>query len=393
MTPRDLSHSDRIHWLRLARTPRIGPVNFHRLVSRYGSAAAALDALPGLARDRGMPPPRLPDPDLIKRELETTHAAGFRIIESCSPAYPPALTCIADPPPVLVTRGRVDLMHRPACAIVGARNASAAGLRFARELASGLSAEDIIITSGLARGIDGAAHQGALAGGTIAVLAGGPDHVYPPEHNDLYARIAETGLIVSEMPLGFSPTARDFPRRNRLVSGLSLGTLVVEAATRSGSLITARLANEQGRDVMAIPGSPIDPRAQGCNQLLKDGAHLVQGVEDILDILARAQCPQRGDPASRNVREYAVDEIDLAPEIDGADVDRPDDIEAKPSPEAGKTWSPSERLLDLVSPTPVSIDELARQSGLPPGVVASTMMELEMSGAVTHLPGGLIQSR
>lgn len=393
MTPRDLSHSDRIHWLRLARTPRIGPVNFHRLVSRYGAAAAALDALPGLARDRGIPPPRLPDPDLIEREVETTLAAGYRIIESCTPAYPPPLTCIPDPPPVLVTRGRVELMHRPACAIVGARNASAAGLRFARELASGLSAEDIIITSGLARGIDGAAHQGALAGGTIAVLAGGPDHVYPPEHGDLYAGIAETGLIISEMPLGYSPTARDFPRRNRLVSGLSLGTLVVEAAPRSGSLITARLANEQGRDVMAIPGSPIDPRAQGCNQLLKDGAHLVQGVEDILQILAQAQRPQRGDAASRSVREYAVDDIDLAPALDTTGERCLGGAEDCLSPDSGEARTPGEHLLDLVSPTPVSIDELARQSGLPPGVVASTMMELEMSGAVTHLPGGLIQSR
>ena len=368
-----------IDWLRLARTPGLGPVGIARLMAHYNTPAEAIDALPGRARRAGRAVPAIPDADRVSREIEAADRAGVRLLCLTDPDYPAALAAIPDAPPVIAVKGRTELLDAFACGMVGARNASAAGLRLARELAHGLGSAEVCVVSGLARGIDGACHAGALETGTVAVLAGGLDHIYPPEHDRLHAAIAEQGALVSEMPLGHTPRARDFPRRNRLISGLSRGVLVVEAALRSGSLITARLAAEQGREVMAIPGSPIDPRARGTNRLLREGAHLVESVEDILAIL------RDSPPLPAGVRENPTEEADLLDTdwLDDVDEDRPD----RETP-----VDPVARLRALLSPAPVSADELARQSGLPPGQVQAALMELEQDGHLARLPGGLVQT-
>lgn len=372
-------HAERVMWLRLARTEGLGAVGFARLIARYVTAEAALDALPGRCRKAGKPAPVIPSRETIEAELDAVDRIGGVILTGIDPGFPPLLAAIPAPPPALVVKGDLALLDRPACAMVGARNASAAGLRFARELAHGLGGEGIVVVSGLARGIDGAAHAGALETGTIAVVAGGIDHIYPPEHADLHNAIAERGLVVSERSLGRIPTARDFPRRNRLISGLSRGTVVVEAALRSGSLITARFAAEQGREVMAVPGSPIDPRARGSNQLLRDGAHLIETVEDVTGILAGLQSlPQ--------VREAAPQSGD-----DLFDEDWPDTPVDEAADAGNDDISGTSRIRSLVSPTPVSVDEIARQSGLPAGTVSAMLMELELTGEVARLPGGLVQ--
>jgi DNA processing protein len=368
-----------IDWLRLARTPGLGPVGIARLMAHYNTPAEAIDALPGRARRAGRAVPAIPDADRVCREIEAADRAGVRLLCLTDPDYPAALAAIPDAPPVIAVKGRTELLDAFACGMVGARNASAAGLRLARELAHGLGSAEVCVVSGLARGIDGACHAGALETGTVAVLAGGLDHVYPPEHDRLHAAIADQGALVSEMPLGHTPRARDFPRRNRLISGLSRGVLVVEAALRSGSLITARLAAEQGREVMAIPGSPIDPRARGTNRLLREGAHLVESVEDILAILRDSPLLPAG------VREAPAEEADLL------DTDWLDEaVEDHPGPD--EPVDPVARLRALLSPAPVSADELARQSGLPPGQVQAALMELEQDGHLARLPGGLVQT-
>nr|WP_238934739.1 DNA-processing protein DprA [Maricaulis parjimensis] len=374
----------------MARTPGLGPVGIARLIAHYETPSAAIEALPERARHAGRSVPVIPAADRVQREIDMADRAGVRLICLSDPDYPPALAAIPDAPPVIAVKGRVELLDTLACGLVGARNASAAGLRLARELAHGLGTAEVCVVSGLARGIDGACHAGALETGTVAVLAGGLDHVYPPEHDRLHAAIAEQGALVSEMPLGHVPKARDFPRRNRLISGLSRGVLVIEAALRSGSLITARLAAEQGREVMAVPGSPIDPRARGSNRLLRDGAHLIESVEDILAIL-RDSPPLRVD-----VREPAVfaqdglDADDMAGFWEHEVMSPPDALPAEP--ETPQRDDPVACLRALLSPSPVSPDELARQSGLPAGQVAAALMELEQDGALARLPGGLVQA-
>ncbi|OLF73167.1 DNA processing protein DprA [Maricaulis sp. W15] len=383
MTDAGASHTDRVMWLRLARTRGLGATGFARAIARYGSAEDALDDLPARARAAGRRNLDIPPVDRVEAELEQVNRAGARLICGFEPDYPALLTAIPDPPPAIIVRGDTRLFQRPACALVGARNASAVGLRFARELANGLGREDVVIVSGLARGIDGAAHAGALSSGTIAVLAGGIDHVYPPEHAALHAQIAERGLLLSEMPLGRTPTARDFPRRNRIISGLSLGSLVVEAALRSGSLITARYAGEQGREVMSVPGSPLDPRARGSNQLLRDGAHLIETVDDVLAVLAEARPPSTptrhvedcSPPDPDDFFDEATEEIEMS-------------MEAVPA-----RANPLDRLRALLSPAPVSSDELARAASLPAGQVQALLMEMEMRGEIASLPGGLVQRR
>lgn len=378
MRPAELSYSERCDWLRLARTPRIGPVSFARLLARFGSAEAAIDALPDLARTSGSPRPAIPPRSAAEAEIDAIDRAGVRLLAHCEPDYPHALACIPAPPPLILVKGRLELATKPCCAMVGARNASAAGLRFSRQLAHGLGTAGITIVSGLARGIDGAAHAGSLETGTIAVLAGGLDYIYPPEHYELHHAIAEQGLLVSEVALGTLPTARDFPRRNRLISGLSLGVLVVEAAVKSGSLITARFAAEQGRDVMAVPGSPLDPRARGSNQLLRDGAHLIESVEDVLAILENTPAIEREGDApghdSAGLEDEALDFVDWP--MPDPDTDIP---------------SPADRIRGLLSPTPISADELARQAAIPAGQINAIVLELEMAGEVDILPGGLLQ--
>ncbi|WP_297733127.1 DNA-processing protein DprA [uncultured Maricaulis sp.] len=384
MTDAGPGHTERVMWLRLARTRGLGAIGFGRAIARYGNAEAALEDLPRRAREAGRRSLDIPSVDRIEGELAQIERAGARLITGLDDEFPPLLAAIPAPPPAIIVRGDTTLLTRPACAMVGARNASAVGLRFARELASGLGREGVVVVSGLARGIDGAAHAGAIERGTIAVLAGGIDHIYPPDHAELHHRIGETGLLVSEMPLGRTPTARDFPRRNRLISGLALGSLVVEAALRSGSLITARYAGEQGREVMAVPGSPLDPRARGSNQLLRDGAHLIESVEDVLAILAAARPPM----AARQALEEgsAPSELDL---FAGED----DDDSPEPVADAFRQKSPLDQIRGLLSPAPVSGDELARAAKLPVGTVQALLMEMEMSGEIASLPGGLVQRR
>ncbi len=287
---RPLSDAERVAWLRLIRTENVGPITFMQLLRRFGTAAAALDALPELARRGGRTRPiRICPRAEALREIETTAAAGARLVARGEPDYPQVLATLDDAPPVLALKGEAGLGHRPAVAVVGARNASALGIRFARQIAAELAGRGLIVASGLARGIDRAAHEGALAagtaGGTIAVLGAGIDVAYPAENAELQARIGEEGLLVAEMPTGTQPKPAHFPRRNRIIAGLALGTLVVEAALQSGSLITARLALEQGREVFAVPGSPLDPRCRGTNDLIRQGATLAEGADDVLRVL------------------------------------------------------------------------------------------------------------
>ena len=285
---RTLSRPELLAWARLARTPRIGALTFHSLLARYGDAAAALDALPRLSR---LAPPH---PDQVERELDALAAMGARLIASCEPGYPPLLARLDAPPPLISLRGDAQILRRSAVAIVGSREASAAALMLAERIASDLGAAGYVVASGLARGLDAAAHRGALDTGTVAVLAGGLDHPYPPQNLKLHAAICERGAVITEAPLGAIARARDFPRRNHIISGMSLGVVVIEAALRSGSLITARAAADQGRDVMAVPGSPLDMRARGSNALIKNGATLVESAEDILAAL--------GEPAIARTR-------------------------------------------------------------------------------------------
>ncbi|MFW6027785.1 MAG: DNA-processing protein DprA [bacterium] len=368
-----LSESERLDWLRLIRTENVGPVTFADLLRRFGTARAALDALPRLARRGGRARDLriCPLPE-AERELEETAGAGGRLLCLPDRDYPEALRAIDSPPPVICVRGDPEVLARPAVAMVGARNASANGRRFARDMAAALGAHGFTVISGLARGIDTAAHEGALETGTVAVLAGGIDHVYPAENEALFNRIAEQGGLVSEMPAGFVPQARHFPRRNRLVSGLALGVLVVEAARRSGSLITARCALEQGREVFAVPGSPLDPRARGSNGLIRQGAMLVQEPADILDALAPALHRPFAERAPAAAPAVSPPDLEEA----GADLTGAEDTRAT--------------LFDLLGPSPVAQDELVRQSGLPAATVAAIMLEWELAGRVSRQPGQLV---
>lgn len=356
-----LSADERFARLRLSRTDRIGPVAFSQLLARHGSAVAALEALPGLARKSGAvfaPPPI----EVVEREMEAADRIGARLLVLGDTDYPEMLAALDPPPPILWTRGRADLLNQPSVAIVGARIASAGGQRIARGLAGQLGQAGHVIVSGMARGIDAATHEGALPTGTIAVLGGGVNDIYPPEHADLYARLVEHGCVVSESPIGARAQARDFPRRNRIISGLSRGVVVVEAEIRSGSLITARLAAEQGRDVFAVPGSPLDPRARGPNELLRQGAILCEGIEDI----------ERAFHTLRTLRAPPTDPLVFDDDaVDPAFLDR---------------------VAALLSPTPAPRDEIARALNAPVGQVAAALLELSLAGRAEILPGGLASS-
>jgi DNA processing protein len=352
-----LDPAERFARLRLARTDRIGPVAFAQLIGRYGSALSALDALPDLVRKSGAA--SVPAPvETVEREMAAGDAIGARLLVLGDADYPEMLAALDPPPPILWTRGRADLLNQPSVAIVGARIASAGGQRIARGLAQQLGQAGHVVVSGMARGIDAAAHEGALATGTVAVLGGGVNDIYPSEHADLYARLTDQGCVVSESPVGARAQARDFPRRNRIISGLSRGVVVVEAEVRSGSLITARLAAEQGRDVFAVPGSPLDPRARGPNELLRQGAILCEGIEDI----------DRAFNTLRTLREPATDSIGFDGDIDDAFLDR---------------------VAALLSPTPTPRDEIARALNAPVSQVAAALLELSLTGRAELLPGGL----
>lgn len=354
---------DRLHRLRLIRSANIGPVSYFQLIARFGSAAAALAAIPDLAMRGGGRAPRIADLARIEQEMAQVAAAGARYLFLGEADYPRLLAEIDSAPPALIVRGNPAIVRRPLVAIVGARNASAAGCRFARQLAQQLGDEGLVVVSGLARGIDTAAHTGALASGTIGVIASGIDIAYPPENAGLQTAIGDQGLLIAEQPPGTEPLARHFPSRNRIIAGMSLGTIVVEAAPRSGSLITARLAAEAGRDVMAVPGSPLDPRAQGCNGLIRDGAVLIQCAADVIDTIRPLD--------ARMVRQSGFDFAAASPPVDIATADRT-------------------RVTGLLGLTPVAIDELVRQSGVAPAVVQTALLELELAGRLERHAGGRV---
>ena len=355
-----LADAERFARLRLARTDQIGPVTFRQLLERFGSAGQALEALPDLTRRGGTHGHAIPPVDDIAAEMEAGDRLGARLIVLGDADYPDMLAAVDPPPPLLWALGDASLMARPCIAVVGARIASAGGQRIARGLSQQLGEAGHVVVSGLARGIDAAAHAGALPTGTVAVLGGGVDDVYPPDNADLYAQIVDRGCVVSESRIGARAQAKDFPRRNRIISGLSRGVIVIEAELKSGSLITARLAGEQGRDVFAVPGSPLDPRSRGPNELLREGAILCEGLEDV----------ERAFNTLRTLREPSP-----ANPFDGV----PDDVEA----------AVIEQVAALLSPTPTPRDELARALGLPIGTVAAALLELNLMGRAELLPGGL----
>ena len=362
--PIRLTDAQRLDWLRLIRSERVGPTAFRQLFNQYGSAEAALAALTDIARrggaKRGM---RVCTREAAEAELAEAARRGIVFVAPGEADYPPAMRHMPSPPPLLAVRGHVPALRRQAVAIVGPRNASALGIKFAGQLAHELAEAGLLVVSGLARGIDGAAHAASLRRGTVASLAGGLDRLYPPEHAELAERITERGALISEMPLGHAPRAKDFPRRNRLIAGMSLGTVVVQAAARSGSLITARLANEMGREVFAVPGFPLDPRAEGTNQLIRRGATLTTSVDDILEALA----PQlREDPweapavAEEPAQGYAP----------------------PPPPHAPMDGSESDRLLAAIGAEPVDLDDLLRATDLAPATLRAALLELELSGRI-----------
>ncbi|HXE17284.1 MAG TPA: DNA-processing protein DprA [Stellaceae bacterium] len=363
---RALNPAERMDWLRLIRTENIGPITFYQLLQRYGSATAALDALPDLAKRGGRNGSlRIPTRADALKEMAAVERAGARLIAWGEPDYPPALTAVEDAPPLLSARGRLPLATRRAVAIVGARNASANGKRFARDIAQQLGGNEIAIVSGVARGIDTAAHEGALETGTIGVLATGIDQVYPEENRALHAAIAERGLLLAEQPIGTEPHARNFPRRNRIISGISLGVLVVEAAFKSGSLITARFALEQGRDVFAVPGSPLDPRCRGTNDLIRRGAKLTESAEDILGEIAPGAVAA---PARTSIPNETP-----ASSLGDSDLDRA-----------------RRAVVEKLSPTPIPVDDLVRATGMPAALVAAILLELSLAGRLDRQAGNRV---
>ncbi len=360
-----LTRDERLDWLRLIRSENIGPVTFHELIRHFGSAGAALDAVPKLA-ERGGRRIRIAARDEAERELAALDALGGRMVAVAEPDYPAALRDIDAPPPLIAVRGAAACLARPGVAVVGSRNASIAGRKLAMQIARDLGAAGFAVASGLARGIDAAAHEAALATGTIAVFAGGLDRPYPPDNVALAERIVEAGgAHVSEMPMGWEPRGRDFPRRNRIISGLSLAVVVVEAALRSGSLITARRAADQGRLVFAVPGSPLDPRAGGTNHLIRDGATIVTSVEDVVAEIAPMLARRPG----------------VAPQFAEAGAEAPVD--------AGD--DDRERVFEALGQAPVEVDEIVRFTGLTPAVVHLVLLELDLAGRIERMAGGRIR--
>ncbi|MCB1425272.1 MAG: DNA-processing protein DprA [Zhengella sp.] len=365
-----LSDRQRLQWLRLIRTDNVGPATFRELINRYGSAGAALDELPELAaRGGARKPPRIPHESEIEREIEAAMKAGAIVAAIGEAEYPAMLKTMPGPPPVIMFRGDPAVFALPACAIVGARNASLSGVKMARMLARDLAAAGHAVISGLARGIDTAAHEGALEGGTVAVLAGGLSQPYPPENVPLMEAIVDRGgAVISEMPFHWQPRAQDFPRRNRLIAGLAFGLVVVEAALRSGSLISARLAGEMGRAVFAVPGSPLDPRAGGSNRLLKNGASVVTEADDIIDQIA----PMTGGQRDLFAGQASLDEQeDLMPAPPPGDDDR-------------------SRVIQALGPSPVHVDEVIRHTGLKPAQVQLVLIELDLAGRLERHAGNQV---
>ncbi|WP_375553004.1 DNA-processing protein DprA [Roseovarius mucosus] len=357
------TEDDRVSWLRLLRSRRVGPATFHRLLAEHGSAQAALAALPEVARAAGVPDYTPCPPGVAEAELRAGHAVGARLLTLADPGFPTQLKDISDCPPLLWVMGDAALLARPMIALVGARNASSLGTRMARSLAADLSARGYLIVSGLARGVDTAAHLGSLEAGTIAVMAGGVDVIYPAENTKLAGDILASGLRLSEQPIGLIPQARHFPSRNRLVSGLAQAVVVVEAAAKSGSLITARTALDQGREVMAVPGHPIDARASGCNMLIRDGATLIRNAEDVIDALPQAAS------------------IATAPQTE---------LPLPPTPTLRDIAGLHAQILNRLGPSPLAEDQLIRDLATPAHRVAPALLDLELDGRITRHPGGLL---
>ena len=366
MTKRALSDEERIDWLRLARSTNVGPRTFDQLIAVYDTPSAALDALPDLARKGGGKRRiTLCARDVAEREIEQVRHLGARLIASCEQDYPDQLRHIDSNPPVFCVAGDATIFSPPAIGIVGARNASAAGCKLARTMAHDLGTHGFVVASGLARGIDTAAHKASIETGTIAVIAGGIDIVYPPENGDLQRAIGERGVVMTEMPPGVRPQAKHFPRRNRIISGISHGVLVIEAAERSGSLITARYAAEQGREVFAVPGSPLDPRAAGTNKLIREGALLTGNADDIVEALSMTLRLPNDTTKSSGPGKATPDLFsreDAKPQkSDVAETDR-------------------ERIISLLGPAPVSIDDLIEESGLDVAAVQLILLEIDLAG-------------
>ena len=348
----------------MLRTSGIGPVTFRQLLARFGTPSAALAAVPDLARRGGGKAPTLAGRADAEREIGKVEKLGAKFLVLGQGLYPPLLAELEDAPPLLVAKGNLNLLDRQSVAIVGARNASAAACRFARGLAHDLGQNDLVVVSGLARGIDSAAHDGALASGTMAVIAGGIDIFYPPENEDRQKSLYERGLVLAEMPPGTEPRARHFPYRNRIIAGISAGTVVVEAAPRSGSLITARLAAEAGREVMAVPGSPLDPRAQGCNQLIRDGATLIQNAADVVEAIR---------PFESRVRSAGDTYAPVPQEMNGNNA--------------------LGLVEELLGPSPAPVDEIIRLSGASSGAVQMALLELDLAGRLDRHAGGKVSLR
>jgi DNA processing protein len=358
-----LTDAQRLDWLRLIRSDNVGPRTFRSLINHFGSARSALERLPDLARKGGAARPgRICSEQDALAELAASNRLAVHLLAPGEIGYPPRLAALDDAPPLLGVRGAQEALMRPMIAVVGSRNASGAGLKFAGTLSRDLGEAGFVIASGLARGIDQAAHRASIASGTVAVLAGGHDRIYPPEHEDLLAQlIASGGAAISEMPMAHVPRARDFPRRNRLISGVALGVVVIEAAHRSGSLITARIAAEQGREVFAVPGSPLDPRAAGTNDLIKQGATLTTQASDVIDAVQ----PIMGRP-------LALGEPEAEPFASEPDV------------------SDRARITDLLGPSPILLDDLIRMSGSSPAIVRTVLLELELAGRLERQGGGMV---
>ncbi|HEX7075679.1 MAG TPA: DNA-processing protein DprA [Hyphomicrobiaceae bacterium] len=362
-----LDDSQRLACLRLIRSENVGPATFRALINHFGGARAALEALPELsARGGRRTGIRICSQESAERELAAAERIGARPLFTIEPGYPAALAVIDGAPPLIYVKGDDRLLARPAVGIVGSRASSAAGQQLARQLAAGLGQAGYVVASGLAIGIDAAAHQASLETGTIAVLAGGIDVVYPPQNAALHHAIGETGCLVSEQPPGFQPRGKDFPRRNRIISGLSLGVVVVEAARRSGSLITARRAADQGREVFAVPGHPLDPRAAGTNQLIKEGATLVTCAEDVVNAL---------EPFGR--RPYPMEQARTFEESASAP-------NATPEPLPDIAHDERSLVVAALGPSPVHVDELARATGLPIRIVQTVLLELALAGRIEH---------
>ncbi len=366
-----LTQAEAFARIRLLRSPNIGPVSYRKLLARFGSAVGTLEALPELG-SRGKRSYRPASREKIEREVEGIQRAGASYLFHDQPEFPELLGEIESTPPILTYRGSIALASQPCVAMVGARNSSAAAVKLARQFGRDLAAQGYVVVSGLARGIDGASHEGALSAGggaTIGVIASGIDIAYPPQHKELQEQIATEGLLIAEQPPGTQPRGSHFPSRNRIIAGLAAGTVVVEAAPKSGSLITARLAGEAGREVMAIPGSPLDTRSLGCNQLIRDGAVLVQSPEEVIELLESFE----GTPRSRFNLAEEREEYDFS-ELGGETINAGDTAE----------------IFALLSTAPVAVDELVRQSGASMALVQMALLELEITGELERHSGGRV---